>query len=144
MIALMQKVRRVCVVPCDTVIDGRAGHAFSLVSDAFPQPPDFVLAGMTGDVALHVEPGSNDKGTWGRVMIVPGALGFLAGAVWVPLGFTNTVQEEPGSKAASVSVLVGGAAVLAAGIALMATSGTHIRLEPRAPAAASSLWTGAF
>ncbi len=129
----MEKVRPVCAVPGDALIDGRAGHGFSIVSGEFPQSPEFWLTRMAGDVNLIVEPGNNARLTAGRVLLVPGIAGVFVGAVWVPLGYTNTVQEGPGAKAASVGVLVGGAGLLAASIALMATSRTKIRFETLQP-----------
>ena len=140
--AWMERYRRVCVTPCDTVIDVRRGYTFSLTSPLFPDPPDFDLSKRTGDVRITVAPGDAKLLEVGRWTTAVGALGSLFGTAALPSSFAS--DESPGFKAMTAGVLVGGAAMLAGGIVLIARYRTHLRFAPPAQAKAPPLWTGAF
>jgi hypothetical protein len=132
-ITVFEQIRRVCMAPCDTMVDGRSGNAFTVTSptDDFPEPGAFQLGDRSGDVTLRVEPGSNGRRAAGRWLTVLGGAAFLIGLIAVPLNYTRAVNDGGGFKAVSVGMLLGGPAALGAGIPLLVTSRTRIRLEPR-------------
>jgi hypothetical protein len=157
--AVVTGQRRVCASPCDAVVDGRNG-IFTLADELYPAPAPFSFAGMTGDVTLHVEPGSYGRRAAGVTAIVLGALAAATGAVVLPLGQSATVTDantnvavnvpNKGVRNAGIGLLVGGVAALAIGIPLVVTGRTTVDIEQRSdapakPAArAPRYWMGEF
>jgi hypothetical protein len=153
--------RTVCTSPCDKILDGSQGSIFRLSDDAFPSGGDFSLATMTGDVTLRVEPGSKPKRTSGGWMVALGTTAALTGVVLLPLGqVASTTDANTGRdlpipnypvRNAGLGLLVGGAAVLGVGIALVITGATHFTLTQGAPPAGAKAasakpryWMGEF
>jgi len=151
---VLQQLRPVCMSPCDKVVDGSQGQLFTLSSETFPAPKAFTLAGMKGDVTLHVKPGSIGRGTGGVWLTILGGSSLLVGAIMLPLVLTGSetvgggTAPHAGGEIASIALMGGGAAMLATGIALLVTSGTKITLEQGAAgktaARAPRYWLGEF
>ena len=134
-ITTYERVRPLCLSPCDTVIDARAGYRLTLASpeEDFPEPPEFQLKDRAGDVTVVVVPGSNAMKTGGRLLTVFGALGVLVGGVGVPLNYaTGASHADPTFNAAAITMLVAGAAALGGGIPLLLNARTTLRFEPQA------------
>jgi hypothetical protein len=144
---VLQQFQSVCASPCDKVIDGSQGQSFQLTSEEFPAPRAFSVAGLKGDVQLHVEPGSNGRRIGGLWLTIGGGSLVLVGALTLPLASLGQ-QTGQGLKYAGIGMLAGGGASLVAGIVLLATSGTKIRLEERPRDKSGQLtpryWQGEF
>lgn len=126
-ITVTESTRLVCVSPCDTVIDARAGHELTLDPTEFPATWGFHLPGQGGNLTLFVKPGNEGGLTAGRWTTVLGAIAFSFGVIAVPLNYANGPAPLTGFNAASVGMLAGGAVVLAGGIVLLVTQHTRIR-----------------
>jgi hypothetical protein len=138
---VISHMRPVCGGACDRVVDGSQGQSFA-ATGAFP-PATFTLGAYQGDVSLRVQPGSTGRRVGGLWATVLGGTALLTGAVMLPIAVSvssstpdsyGLQSSTSGFKTASIGVLVGGAVVTAGGIALLATSGTKVELEPRAGA----------
>lgn len=135
----VQQLRPVCVSPCDKVIDGSDGRRFSLSPEDMPPPAPFTVAQMTGDVTLHVAPGSYGRRQAGFWLTVLGTTAAVTGGSFMLVDALTSSIDDPssdGSKDGGVSTvglvtLIGGGAVLVGGIVLLATSGTSVTLEQR-------------
>lgn len=134
----IQEIKHVCASPCDKVIDGTDGRRFSLASEEVPPPDPFTFAQMTGDVTLHVDPGSYGRrsaGSWLSILGLTAAV--TGGTLWLVSGIgAENVDSDPSNddgggalKTVGIVSLIGGGAALAGGIVLWATSGTSVTLE---------------
>ncbi|AGP35318.1 hypothetical protein [Sorangium cellulosum] len=133
----VKKIRPVCVSPCDKVIDGSDGRKFSLSPEDMPPPDPFTFAQMTGDVTLHVDPGSYGRRTaasWLNILGLTAAV--TGGTLWFVSSVGTDVDSDPSNddgggalKTVGIVSLIGGGAALAGGIVLWATSGTSVTLE---------------
>ncbi len=152
---VLQQFSPVCISPCDRIIDGSLGQFYTLSPEEFPAPKPFSFAGMTGDVTLHVEPGSLGRRTGGLWMTIFGSGLLGGGLVLLPFALLRNeaaglgTGSGTGLTVASITMLSGGAALLIGGIAMLASSGTKVRLEPRAPTGRTAkstprYWLGEF
>jgi hypothetical protein len=152
--------RRVCVSPCDAVIDGNRGGVFQLADDDYPSGGPFVLNTMSGDITMKVEPGTKSLRTGGSVMIVLGSIAALTGAVLLPLGLSAKVDDlntgatvsapNKGLEYGGVGLLAGGLAILGGGIGMFVAGATHYSFTPTGQPAAKTAavkpryWLGEF
>ena len=137
---VLHQQRTVCTSPCDTVVDGSAGRAFRLADDTYPSPGPFNFSGMTGEVTMHILPGSTALRDGGGWTIGLGAIAVITGAIMLPiaLGTTttdlNTMVEvkTPNRplRSAGIGLLAGGLVALGGGIAMVVKGATHLRIEP--------------
>jgi hypothetical protein len=151
---VLQQFRPVCTSPCDKVIDGSQGQAFTLGAEGMTPTKPFNLTGMTGDVTLHVEPGPRGRWMAGLWLTIIGGSSLLVGAIGLPISFVGS-ETVGGTRTtssftyASIGMLAGGAVLLGTGIALFATSTTKIKLDQgAAPGKAAKVqpryWLGEF
>src|SRR5262249_25954088 len=121
-------------------VDGTHGRVFRLSDTAYPSGSPFMLDTMSGDVTMHVRPGSKGMRLGGGLALTFGILGIVAGAVVIPIAQTSSVRDlstfvsvntpNTGLRNAGIGMLAGGVAALGGGIALLVAGGTKIRLEP--------------
>ncbi|KYF91328.1 hypothetical protein BE20_15110 [Sorangium cellulosum] len=155
----VQQIRPVCVSPCDKLIDGSDGRRFSLSPEDMPPPAPFTLAQMTGDVTLHVDPGSYGRRTAGFWLTLLGTTAAVTGGTLMLVSSLSSSVDDSGSaepKDSGISTpglvtVIGGGVALVGGIVLMATSGTSVSLEQRdarpagkAARAKPRYWLGEF
>jgi len=129
-----ESTRRVCVSPCDVVIDARADHELTLDATAFPAPRAFRLPGQGGNLTLFVIPGNDWGLTAGRWTTALGALAFGYGVIAVAFDYRDGPAPLTGANAEAVGLLAAGAVALAGGIVLLVTQHTRIRFAPGASA----------
>ena len=158
---VLTQLRKVCSAPCDTVVDGTGGRTFMLTDEQFPAPRPFSFAGMSGDVTVHVDPGSFGRRVGGVLAIVLGASAAVAGAIMIPIAVGSTTTDlntmvdvntvDKPLRNAGIGMLAGGLAALGAGVAMVVTGATSVSIEPRGPAAAGvtgrikpRYWMGEF
>ncbi|WP_437577209.1 hypothetical protein [Sorangium sp. So ce887] len=131
----IHQFRPVCVSPCDKVIDGSDGRRYSLSPEDMPPPDPFTVSQMTGDVTLHVAPGSYGRRQGGFWLTVLGTTAVVTGGSFLLVDALVTSSsdgpKDTGLSTVSLVALIGGGAVLVGGIVLLATSGTSVTLEQR-------------
>jgi hypothetical protein len=120
----------ICRVPCDRVIDGRAGQVFFFGGKDVVASPPFLLTDQTGDLAAEVH--TSPYGKRGGPAVLGTGAGMLA--VGVPLGVAGLQRD---SRAAGLGIagcaLAGvGLGAVAGGIAMIVKSRTSVQLRPRA------------
>ncbi|WP_437736399.1 hypothetical protein [Sorangium sp. So ce1335] len=157
----VKQFRPVCVSPCDKVIDGSDGRRFSLSPEEMPPPDPFSVSHMTGDVTLHVAPGSYGRQTAGIWLTALGATAAALGGTFLLLDSIspsyeyddagNEIPDDGGVSTPLLVTVIGGGVTLVGGIVLLATSGTSVTLEQRdgkPPARAAQVkpryWLGEF
>lgn len=157
----VKQFRPVCASPCDKVIDGSDGRRFSLSPEDMPPPDPFTVSQMTGDVTLHVAPGSYGRHSAGFWLTILGTTAAVLGGTFLLVDATspsyeyddagNEIPDEGGVSTPGLVTLIGGGVALVGGIVLLATSGTSVTLEQRdgkPPAKAAQVkpryWLGEF
>jgi hypothetical protein len=149
----------ICDAPCGEVVDARYGDRFRLVGEM--PPTNFDLEGLSGDVTVHVKPGSRGLKIGGIVMTAVGGAAILAGASVLIYGATldaanldldGTVDTDDGSDymiPGAVTMGVG-AAVLVGGIVSIVVARTSTDVQPGSPDRAARAprapryWLGEF
>ena len=113
--------RPICHVPCDRIVDGRAGQSFYFGGEGVTPSSSFQLAGHSGEVAASVTPGSARARFGGVVMTGLGATAILTGAIMLPIGARYSETDDLGvtTNVVSVPMVAGGAALAAAGVGLL-------------------------
>jgi hypothetical protein len=135
--------RRVCVAPCDAIIDGRAGNPFFLEGDV-PGAGPFTLTDRSGPQTLEVRPGSYRVQAAGIGLLALGPMAMVAGGIVAMFGPATKHEPAPAQAPSSEDAMyvsgavVGGAgvAMLVTGIALLATHGTRFHFTTPARAGA--------
>lgn len=136
-------VEPVCTSPCDEEVRVESGGNYYITGDGFPNTSPFVLD-STRDSNIVVEPGSSPRRGGGWAMVTLGATAALAG---VGVLLVSPILLEPDctldanlnetcTEVDSTPVFAGagaaigiGVATLVGGVVLVATSGTHARVE---------------
>ena len=151
---MIEELRPVCMSPCDRVVDGSQGQAFTLNGD-FSPPRPFHFVGQTGDLTLRVQPGSLGRRIGGAWATILGGSVLLAGAVMLPIALASHADIYTGVSTHNGALVGVGAGMLAvggvslvAGIVMLATSSTKVRMELGAGrqegAARPRYWLGEF
>ena len=126
-----------CTSPCDALVDGRKGQAFTVMGD-FPTGNAFQLLDKKGDVELTILPGDESLRGLGVAGVITGGVALLAGGSLVLAG--PILGESDRDKAdtlltAGVVTAITGAVVLAGGIvALVSMTDTQVDVHERRPA----------
>lgn len=145
-VLIVDRAQNVCVSPCDKVVDGSAGHTFTIHGE-FPTPEPFSLSQHRGDMTLKLEPGSNGMRTGGAWATVFGALGVLGGAITLPLAYGIRSHASPAMRLAGIGQLGAGIPLLGGGIALLILGKSSYTLQPSAPTTGAikpRYWLGEF
>jgi hypothetical protein len=154
-------IQVVCTSPCDRVVDGSRGQAFAVGGNGVTAAGPLYFKDHQGPVTLRVEPGSAWARWGGITSITLGATTAIVGAVVLGVfaGGSHDADPANGLPDYHPSLVPGGvtlgvgAAVLAAGIVLVATSGTKVDVldghgardaAGRPKAVAAHWWRGEF
>ncbi len=144
---VLTQQRPVCTAPCDQVIDGSLGREFHLSDELYPSGGMISFGALTGDVTMHVQPGSKGQLIGGVWSIVLGGTAALTGAIILPIALGETTFDQNGNEIASVNtgmrnagigLLAVGGAALVGGIVLVVVGRTKISLEQRGPGPAAA------
>ncbi len=158
---VIDAARPVCASPCDKVVDGSSGQEFTVGGNGVSESRRFALSGMSGDVRLDVNPGSQGLrvgGVWlsvlGGTAVVTGAALLLTSAL---VSSTPTVTSSGalsssgsgnGGLVTAGGVVTGvGAAALVGGIVMIVSSKTNVEVRPTGGATtgrAPRYWAGEF
>jgi hypothetical protein len=137
---VVHQLRPVCSAPCDRVVDGSGGQEFG-VTGRFPVKT-FTLTPYSGDVTLRVKPGSTGLRLGGWFVTPLAGATLIGGVSFLAVGGSSTFRN------AGIGMVVGGAVALAGGIAMLATSGTKVKLEQEGSARTGKIkpryWMGEF
>ena len=132
---------RECFAPCDTLIPMPRSDFF-IAGSGIPASQRFSLLGRGEDITLRVKPGNSALRFLGWTSTVLGASALAVGAVALLIeGMGSGGVPSLGSPSLAGDKLLpwatigGGAALLGAGIPLIAFSGTHVEFLPGKPAA---------
>lgn len=117
----------ICPIPCGAIIDGRGDREFFFGGPGIRPSSHFTLASEGGDVLIKVRPSSGVQWRAGETLTVVGAPLALFGTILL----TATLADNPDSPAVPVTTVFLGtsAALLTAGIVMMATGGTKYSLQ---------------
>lgn len=145
-----------CQAPCDQLI---SVSPLRIVGVGFPASSTFNLTHDSGDVTVHVQPGSNAEHYGGIVSIALGSVAAVAGGVIFPLNQALSTTTDantgakvnvpnPGLRDASIGLMVGGLAAVGGGIALVVLGGTKLTLSHGTASARGAVkpryWMGEF
>lgn len=142
---VIEQLRPVCTAPCGQIVDGTKGQAFA-VTGRFPMPRPFNLNGYTGDVTLHLKPGSSGLRIGGVMAIIFGGSALIPGVTMLAIGSSSEIGTST-MKSAGIGLTVGGALVLTGGIVMAALSGSKLQIEeggPRTGKIEPRYWMGEF
>ncbi|WP_146209819.1 hypothetical protein [Vitiosangium sp. GDMCC 1.1324] len=133
---------RECVAPCDTFISEPRADFF-IAGSGIPASERFSLMGRGEDITLRVKPGSSALKFLGWTSTTLGLSTLAVAGVIILLEGLDSGSGAPtlGSSSKDLSTLKwatlgGGAALVGAGIPLIAFSGTDVEFLPGKPAAA--------
>lgn len=126
-LATVPKRDTLCSSPCDRVI---GDSNLRIVGHGFPSSSTFDFKDRTGDVTVHVQPGSNALHYGGIAVTGLGSLAAVAGAIILPLNqrLSTTTDLNTGAKVhlpnpdlrtAGIGLIGGGLAALGGGIAMI-------------------------
>jgi len=158
---VIDAARPVCASPCDKVIDASLGQEFTVGGSGVSESRRFGLSGMTGDVQLDVNPGSQGLRIGGAWMTILGGTAAISGAVLMVTAVALTTptfnadgSETPGKTngsllGAGAAVTAVGGAMLVGGIVMLVASKTNVDIHsgsgvPPVTGRAPRYWAGEF
>jgi hypothetical protein len=154
------KFDAVCKSPCDQILYGdgvwtlgtaeRGGGEVGVIAAEregakYPAPSPFTFKGMSGEVTLHVKPGSHarDNAGWALAFSSFGLL--IGGGLFLGIEATNKggpascyscvapSGPSPADIGVPLGVMMGGLAMAGVGVALAVTSRTKVTLDQHPP-----------
>lgn len=131
-------LKYVCRAPCDKLVDGREGHAFTISGPGMFPPNQFRLDTSDGDVTARVHGTSVARYAGGAVSVAAGGMFALGGTLFFAANFATTGAPTPknpdpdrvAKDVRSFSLVLGGIGVAAVvtGIVLLSTGRSHVEL----------------
>ena len=135
-------VRRVCVAPCDLVVDGRRGQSFFFDGKYATKSKEFTLSGRSGDVVARVKPGRPGLIGGGIAVMSLGVAGLSVSAYMFMQEHRKSLDHKYDDMNQAMSfagpnylpataVLISGALVVAGGLAMVLLGRTRVAWSQR-------------
>jgi len=131
-------LRYVCRAPCDKLVDGREGHAFTISGPGMFPPNQFRLDTLDGDVTARVHGVSVARYTGGVISVAAGGMFTLGASLFLAASFATTgvpTQENPDPERVArdvraFSLVLGGigVATVVTGIVLLSAGRSRVEL----------------